>query len=60
MKHFVNLDPCYSCGAYRYLALSERPKSFELVMVHQRRGKDGKRRVKTLISLKKSSLPMHP
>ena len=30
----VALDRCASCGAYRYLAVRERMKSFEFVLLH--------------------------
>ena len=33
MQHFLNLEKC-KCGAYRYLAVREHKKSYEIYLIH--------------------------
>jgi len=33
MQHFLNLEKC-NCGAYRYLAVREHKKSYEIYLIH--------------------------
>lgn len=35
MQHFLNLERC-TCGAYRYLAVREHKKSYEICMIHHK------------------------
>lgn len=60
MQHFLNLDKC-SCGAYRYLAIREHKKSYEVYLIHHShsRGSQDSRRYMKLASIPKRKLNIH-
>ena len=53
MQHFLNLEKC-SCGAYRYLAIREHKRSYEIYLIHHLHsyGKDSRKYAK-LASIQK-------
>lgn len=56
MRHFVALEPCPSEGAYRYLVERERPKSVEIVLIHQL----GRKRITRVVAtVPKVALDIH-
>lgn len=60
MQHFLNLEKC-SCGAYRYLAVREHKKTFEIYMIHHRHLHGGQnfRRYCKLASIPKFKTNIH-
>lgn len=60
MKHFLNLDRC-TCGAYRYLAVREHKRSYEVYLIHHLHSQDSQdsRKYAKLASIPKYKLNMH-
>ena len=59
MKHFLNLERC-TCGAYRYLAVREHKKSYEVYLIHHMHSTDADARKYTkLASIPKYRLNIH-
>lgn len=60
MQHFLNLDKC-SCGAYRYLAIREHKRSYEIYLIHHAhsRGSQDSRKYMKLASISKYKLNIH-
>ena len=60
MQHFLNLDKC-TCGAYRYLAVREHKRSYEVYLIHHSHSRDSqdKRKYAKLASIPKYLLNMH-
>jgi hypothetical protein len=60
MKHFLNLERC-TCGAYRYLAVREHKRSFEVYLIHHSHSRNGNdsRRYSKLASIPKYRLNIH-
>jgi len=60
MQHFLNLDKC-QCGAYRYLAVREHKKSFEIYMIHHKHFSSGQdvRKYRKLASIPKFRINIH-
>jgi len=60
MQHFLNLEKC-SCGAYRYLAVREHKKSFEIYMIHHKHFSSGQdtRKYRKLASIPKFKINLH-
>ena len=57
MQHFVNLDKC-PCGAYKYIALREHQKGYEVYLIEHRhiRGEKDTRKYKQLATFRKSEI----
>ena len=55
MQHFVNLDKC-TCGAYKYIALREHQKGYEVFLIEHRhvRGEKDTRKYKQMATFRKS------
>jgi hypothetical protein len=60
MQHFLNLERC-SCGAYRYLAIREHKKSFEIYLIHHRHlsADQNVRKYRKLASIPKFKINIH-
>jgi hypothetical protein len=60
VKHFLNLDRC-TCGAYRYLAVREHKRSFEVYLIHHShsRSESDSRKYNKLASIPKYKLNLH-
>jgi hypothetical protein len=60
MKHFLNLDRC-TCGAYRYLAVREHKRSFEVYLIHHSHSlrENDSRKYRKLASVPKYKLNIH-
>ena len=59
MKHFLNLERC-NCGAYRYLAVREHKKSYEVYLIHPMHSQDAdSRKYSKLASIPKYRLNIH-
>ena len=60
MQHFLNLEKC-SCGAYKYLAVREYKKSYEIYLIHHRHFSTGQnvRKYFKLASIAKFKLNIH-
>ena len=60
MQHFLNLEKC-SCGAYKYLAVREHKKSYEIYLIHHRHFSTGQnvRKYSKLASIPKFKLNIH-
>ena len=60
MQHFLNLDKC-SCGAYRYLAIREHKRSYEVYLIHHShsRSTQDSRKYMKLASIPKYKLNIH-
>lgn len=60
MQHFLNLERC-SCGAYRYLAVREHKKSYEIYLIHHRHFSTGEdvRKYSKLASIPKFKINIH-
>lgn len=60
MQHFLNLEKC-TCGAYRYLAVREHKKSYEIYLIHHRHFSTGQniRKYTSLASIPKFKLNVH-
>ena len=60
MQHFLNLDKC-NCGAYRYLAIREHKKSYEVYLIHHShsRSSNDSRKYMKLASIPKYKLNIH-
>jgi len=60
MQHFLNLDKC-TCGAYRYLAIREHKKSYEVYLIHHMHFATGQdtRKYSKLASIPKFKLNIH-
>lgn len=54
-RHFLVLDRCRE-GAYQYLGVRDRPKSLEVILIHQV-GK--KRNTRVVAKISKSALDFH-
>src|SRR6202047_1798060 len=57
MQHFVNLDKC-PCGSYKYIALREHQKGYEVYLIEHRhaRGAKDTRKYKQLATFRKVEL----
>lgn len=57
MQHFVNLDKC-TCGSYKYIALREHQKGYEVYLIEHRhvRGEKDTRKYKQLATFRKAEL----
>jgi hypothetical protein len=57
MQHFVNLDKC-TCGSYKYVALREHQKGYEVYLIEHRHIRDVKdtRKYKQLATFRKAQL----
>jgi hypothetical protein len=60
MQHFLNLEKC-NCGAYRYLAVREHKKSYEIYLIHHLHFSDGRntRKYSKLASIPKFRINIH-
>ncbi|MCL4517943.1 MAG: hypothetical protein M1587_01960 [Thaumarchaeota archaeon] len=59
MKHFLNLERC-NCGAYRYLAVREHKKSYEVYLIHHVHSQEtDSRKYSKLASIPKYLLNIH-
>ncbi|MDA4111825.1 MAG: hypothetical protein OK439_04760 [Thaumarchaeota archaeon] len=60
MQHFLNLDKC-NCGAYRYMAVREHKKSYEIYLIHHTHLPSGQdtRKYAKLASIPKFRLNLH-
>ena len=60
MQHFLNLDKCI-CGAYRYLAIREHKRSYEVYLIHHAHSQNSQdqRRYSKLASIPKYKLDIH-
>jgi hypothetical protein len=60
MQHFLNLDKC-TCGAYRYLAVREHKRSYEVYLIHHSHTKSSsdQRKYSKLASIPKYKLNIH-
>jgi hypothetical protein len=60
MQHFLNLDKC-TCGAYRYLAIREHKRSYEVYLIHHSHSpvSQNQRRYAKLASIPKHKLNIH-
>ena len=60
MQHFLNLDKC-SCGAYRYIAVREHKKSYEIYLIHHThlQSRRDSRKYAKLASIPKYRLNLH-
>jgi hypothetical protein len=60
MQHFLNLEKC-NCGAYRYLAVREHKKSYEIYLIHHLHFSDGRntRKYSKLASIAKFRINIH-
>jgi hypothetical protein len=60
MQHFLNLEKC-TCGAYRYLAVREHKKSYEIYLIHHRHFGAGQniRKYSKLASIPKFRVNIH-
>ena len=59
MKHFLNLERC-TCGAYRYLAMREHKRSYEVYLIHHMHSADtDTRKYSKLASIPKYRLNIH-
>ena len=60
MQHFLNLDKC-SCGAYRYLAIREHKRSYEVYLIHHAHipNSQAQRKYSKLASIPKHRLNIH-
>ena len=60
MQHFLNLEKC-TCGAYRYLAVREHKKSYEIYLIHHRHFTTGQdvRKYSKLASIPKFKINIH-
>jgi hypothetical protein len=60
MQHFLNLEKC-TCGAYRYLAVREHKKSYEIYLIHQLHFATGQdtRKYSKLASIPKHKINIH-
>jgi hypothetical protein len=58
MKHLTPLEPCPNDGAYQYLTVRERKKSFEVVLLHQA-PKSGQRQTRVVAKIPRFALKIH-
>ena len=60
MQHFLNLEKC-NCGAYRYLAVREHKKSYEIYLIHHKHFSAGEnvRKYAKLASIPKFKINIH-
>ena len=60
MQHFLNLDKC-TCGAYRYLAVREHKRSYEVYLIHHSHlpNSQDQRKYAKLASIPKYRLNIH-
>lgn len=60
MQHFLNLEKC-TCGAYRYLAVREHKRSYEVYLIHHAHGQNSedRRKYAKLASIPKHKLNIH-
>src|SRR5579862_8613239 len=60
MQHFLNLDKC-TCGAYRYLAVREHKRSYEIYLIHHMHFATGQdtRKYSKLASIPKHRINIH-
>ncbi|MDA4129668.1 MAG: hypothetical protein OK457_02750 [Thaumarchaeota archaeon] len=60
MQHFLNLEKC-SCGAYRYIAIREHKKSYEIYLIHHLHSahQPDSRKYSKLASIPKHRLNVH-
>ena len=60
MQHFLNLDKC-TCGAYRYLAVREHKRSYEVYLIHHANSTTvrDQRKYSKLASIPKRKLNIH-
>jgi hypothetical protein len=60
MQHFLNLEKC-NCGAYRYLAVREHKKSYEIYLIHHLHYSNGEnlRKYSKLASIPKFRINIH-
>ena len=60
MQHFLNFEKC-NCGAYRYLAVREHKKSYEIYLIHHRHFTTGQdiRKYSKLASIPKFRINIH-
>jgi hypothetical protein len=60
MQHFLNLEKC-TCGAYRYLAVREHKKSYEIYLIHHMHFATGQdtRKYSKLASIAKYRVNIH-
>ena len=60
MQHFLNLDKC-ECGAYRYLAIREHKRSYEVYLIHHSHSQlsPDQRKYAKLASIPKHRLNIH-
>lgn len=60
MQHFLNLDKC-QCGAYRYLAIREHKRSYEVYLIHHSHSplSQNQRKYAKLASIPKHRLNIH-
>ncbi len=60
MQHFLNLDKC-GCGAYRYLAVREHKRSYEVYLIHHSHSHNSpaQRKYSKLASIPKHRLNIH-
>jgi len=60
MQHFLNLEKC-TCGAYRYLAVREHKKSYEIYLIHHMHFATGQdtRKYSKLASIPKYRVNIH-
>jgi hypothetical protein len=60
VQHFLNLDKC-TCGAYRYLAVREHKRSYEVYLIHHSHLPDSQdqRKYAKLASIPKYRLNFH-
>jgi hypothetical protein len=60
MQHFLNLDKC-DCGAYRYLAVREHKRSYEVYLIHHSHtsSSQDQRKYAKLASIPKFRLNIH-
>ena len=60
MQHFLNLEKC-TCGAYRYLAVREHKRSYEVYLIHHSHSYNSQdqRKYAKLASIPKYRLNIH-
>ena len=60
MQHFLNLDRC-SCGAYRYMAVREHKRSYQVYLIHHMHFPNGRdeRKYSKLASIPKYKIDIH-
>jgi hypothetical protein len=60
VQHFLNLDKC-TCGAYRYLAVREHKRSYEVYLIHHSHlpNSQDQRKYSKLASIPKYRLNFH-